>query len=46
MTILVCGNVVDGLYFKGPFNSREEATQYAERNISDEWILANLQRAE
>lgn len=36
--IIVKGNPVDGLYFIGPFDTSEEAIDYAENNDSDWWI--------
>ena len=42
-TILIVGNVVDGLSFIGPFMDSEEAGDHAERHFKGEdWTACNL----
>lgn len=40
--ILIFGNVVDGLTFRGPFETHEQAMNYGEP-IAEEWTLAILE---
>lgn len=43
MFILVVGNPINGLTFMGPFDSSEEATEFAETSFKkEEWWVAPL----
>jgi len=39
---IVCGNPIDGLELIGPFDDFEAATEYAEREIDDDWWVTEL----
>ncbi len=41
--LVVAGNVVDGLVHYGPFDSSENANDWAEQELrQDEWVVADL----
>lgn len=40
--IIICGDVVNGLSFYGPYNSSDEAMRDAELNIDGEWTVAQM----
>lgn len=40
--IIVTGNPVDGLEFFGPFETGEEAFEYADENRLEEWWTAPI----
>jgi len=43
-TIVVSGNPVDGLCFHGPFDTSDEATEWAEGYIGEDWWIAALEK--
>lgn len=42
--IILSGGPIDGYDFYGPFNTQEEAVQYAVNNLDhrSDWVLAEL----
>lgn len=46
MFIVITGNIMDGMNFYGPFESFEEALEYAEAEIMDAWFVAELIKPE
>lgn len=40
--VIMVGNVIDGLSFIGPFDSRAEAAEYAKGLIED-WLVAPVE---
>jgi hypothetical protein len=42
MFILIVGNAADGLTFIGPWWVAEAATEFAEQNVRDTWIVVDL----
>ncbi len=40
--IVIVGNVIDGVVVHGPFRDTDEAGEYAELELSDEWVIASL----
>ena len=43
MSIIIEGNVVDGMSFHGPFDDHEDAIEWAEANLKTDWLVATLQ---
>jgi len=40
---LICGNVVDGLTFTGPFDTAEEANDYADTHFrASDWVCSKI----
>lgn len=46
MTILITGNPVDGFQYHGPFDSTEDAADWASRTQDADWWVAPVQHAE
>lgn len=46
MFVLVIGNPVDGLKFIGPFDTADEAIEYADENADDAFWVASIQSPE
>lgn len=44
--LIAYGNPVDGFNFIGPFNSEEDAIEYAERELTNQWSVAQLDKPE
>jgi len=42
MFIIIAGNVIDGLWFVGPFDSEDEVTEYADKYIDTDWTMGQL----
>lgn len=46
-TLLIFGNVADGLSFVGPFDHSADADEWAEKNArGEDWIMTNLKHPE
>lgn len=41
--IVVSGNPIDGLFFNGPFEERDDAVTWAGINLNDNWWIAELE---
>lgn len=42
--VIVAGNPIDGISIHGPFESEEDATLWAEKNLSDQtWWMTDLE---
>ena len=44
--IIIAGNIFEGHKFYGPFPDFEAALEWADKNISGEWLAALLNSAE
>lgn len=43
--VLICGNLIDGAVFVGPFEDYEEAQEYAQGDYvikNNDWMIATL----
>lgn len=45
MWIVISGNPIDGCSFYGPFKTRDQANDWADRNVANEydWWVTNLE---
>lgn len=41
-SIIIEGNIFDGLNFHGPFPDHEAAIEWAEKNLKGDWLVATL----
>jgi hypothetical protein len=41
--ILIVGDIVDGLRFFGPFESKLDATAFAKAHVTDQWDVTDLE---
>jgi len=46
MFIVITGNIMDGMKFYGPFESFDNAFEYAEAKILDAWFITELTKPE
>jgi hypothetical protein len=42
MTVVIVGNVIDGVRLVGPFDLCDDAIEWASNNAGDIWVLADL----
>lgn len=40
--VIVSGNPIEGFQLEGPFDDREQAIEYADRQIGGDWWIAPL----
>lgn len=41
-SLIIEGNIFDGMNFHGPFDNHEEAIAWAEKSLRNEWLVATL----
>ena len=42
--IIIEGNIFEGFTFHGPFSDFETAIEWAEKNVTVEWLIATLEK--
>jgi hypothetical protein len=45
-SIIIVGNLFDGIYHVGPFDDHEDAIEWADANCKGEWLVATLEAPE